>query len=307
MEKLIIVVFCYKKDYFLARLCIASIRYYYPEAEIYLLKDYLAGDFDSRELELAFKVTELDLGIKKYGWSAAKVHFLLSNYFSEQRVLTLDCDIVLAGRFLENLYLKTNGADFVVDPEFWENPYEGNVPRHYYNFADVEKFDPQFIFPGYVFNGGQMIVTPGKITTDQISPFFDTTTFPFYKRRDILPQVDQSLLNYLLPKLAQEGTVTLVAENFMVWSDGEEAKVIDLAKLKEGATYTFLIHWAGVLRVSHLAVMTRADILLFFEDYYYTKVPMGSLKKWVRRAVAASDFHLRGVYRKTLKPLLKKY
>jgi hypothetical protein len=306
MEKFIIVVFCYKKDYFMTRPCVASIRYFYPQAEIYLLKDYLAGDFDSQELEKAFDVKELDLGIRNYGWSAAKVHFLLSKQFVGQRVLTLDCDIVFAGRFLEDLYRKTEGIDFVVDPEYYASPYEGNVPLHYYKFDDVKLFDPSFEFPGYVFNGGQMLVKTDKIPVDYITPLFDAVTFPYYKRRDILPQVDQSLLNYLLPKLAKEGKLTLGAENFMAWSNGQEALNVNLAKLKEGETYPFLIHWAGVLRVADFSLMTRADILLFFENYYYSKVPLGTIKKKARRAIATSDFHLRKFYRNTVKPLLGK-
>lgn len=310
MDKFIIVVFCYKKDYFMVRPCVASIRYFYPDAEIYLLKDYLAGEFDSKEVEQAFHVKELTLGIRHYGWSAAKVHFILSDLFAGQRVLTLDCDIILAGRFLEDLYQKTAGADFVVNPEFYSNPYEGNIPIHYYKFDDVQSFDPDFVFPGYVFNGGQMLLNTGRVPAEAIASLFNTQTFPFYTRRDIFPQVDQSLLNYLLPKLAHEGVVTLATEHFMVWSDGPEARAIDLEKLKAGDTYPFLIHWAGVLRVADLAQMSRADILLFFEDYYYSKVPNGNFKKQFRRLLAKIDYQtetfMRSVYQKTLKPLIKK-
>lgn len=307
MEKIILVVSCYKRDYFLVRPCVASIRYYYPEVEVYLLKDYLGGEFDSSELEQAFEVKNVDLGIRKFGWGSAKVHFILSQKFAGQRVVLIDSDTVLTGRFLEELYRKTQGIDFVVDPEYYQSPYEGNVPLHYYKFDDIKAFDPDFIFPGYVFNTGQMLVTPGKVTPTDIAPFFDPTAFPYYKRLDILPQVDQSILNYILPKMAQQGRLTLAAEpNLMAWSDGPVTRDMDLEKIKQGNSYASIVHWAGTLRISHLAQMTRPDILLFFEDYYYSKVPMGSLKKRTRRTIAASDYHLRNLYRSTLKPLLKR-
>lgn len=36
---LTVVVCCNRKDYFFARICVASIRYYYPEINIEIIKD----------------------------------------------------------------------------------------------------------------------------------------------------------------------------------------------------------------------------------------------------------------------------
>jgi len=305
MEKLIVVVSCYKKDFFLTRTCVASIKYFHPEAEVYLLKDYLAGDFDSSELEQAFQVKLIDLGKREYGWGAAKVHFILSDIFKGQRVFIIDSDTIFAGKFLTKLYEKTKGSDFVVDPEFYASPYEGNVPLHYYKFDELKEFDRDFVFPGFVFNTGHLIVTPGKVTPKDATELFDIATFPYYKRLDILYMPDQSLFNYLLPKMRDEGLLTLIPEPIMVWSEGSPAAAVDLEKLKAGDTYPFLIHWAGALRISYLNKMTRSDILLFFEDYYYTKVPFGKMKKNTRRMIAMSDYYLRKWYRRTIKPVIK--
>ena len=306
MESLIVVVSCYSKDYFLTRVCVASIKYYYPEADVYILKDSLAGEFDTTELEQAFQVKLLDLGKKEYGWGAAKIHFILSEIFNNQRVLLLDSDTVLAGRFLHELYSRNQAANFIVDAEYYSSPYEGNVPLHYYKYDDIVKYDKNFTFPGFVFNTGHLVVTPGKIKKNDTEDLFDITVFPYYKRLDILPMPDQSLLNYLLPTMDSKGLIKLAAEKIMQWSEGEEVASIDLDQLKRGNTYPYIIHWAGALRVSHLRAMTRPDILLFFEDYYYSKVPFGSAKKQVRRLISLSDFYLRNTYRTTLKPLLKR-
>ena len=51
MEKKIIVVITYKTLYFFTRICIASVRYFYPDADIYIIKDNLAGEFNTAELE----------------------------------------------------------------------------------------------------------------------------------------------------------------------------------------------------------------------------------------------------------------
>lgn len=306
MENLIVVVSCYKGDFFLTKICVASIKYYHPEAEVYLLKDSLAGYFDSSELEKAFQVQVLDLGIDKYGWGAAKVHFILSNKFKNQRVFILDSDIVFVGRFLRELFDNTKGMDFVVNPDYYQTPYEGTVPLHYYRFDNIKKFDPAFSFIGYVFNTGHLIVTPNKLTASDAESLFDIEMLPYYKRLDILPQVDQSLFNYLLPKMSQQELLTLKEVPFMIWSDGPEAKALVLREVQEGNTYPFLIHWAGVTRIPNLDKMTRSDILHFFQDYYYSKVPLGNLKKLLHMAQARADYHLRGWYRSVIKSIPRK-
>ena len=42
-----IVVACFKKDIHIARICVASVRYWYPDIDIYLLKDLSFGDFSN--------------------------------------------------------------------------------------------------------------------------------------------------------------------------------------------------------------------------------------------------------------------
>jgi len=299
-----IVIVTYKHGYFLSRLCVASIRYFYPNIDIYLVKDCLNGSFDSAELERAFNVKVLDLGISKFGWSAAKVHLMFAEQFRGRKVLSLDNDIIFAGRFLEALSETAEQFDFVVDPDFQVDPRGAAVKRHYYDYDKVLEFDPAFQYPGYVFNGGQMVITPGLLDKNKLKCVFDLDAFPFYNKLDVFYQYDQSLLNYFLPRQAQDGAIRLGTFPMMRWSDGEEVKSLSLDRLKEGKDYQFLIHYAGVLRVTDLSKMTRSDILLFFEDYYYDHVPSGAFKKQYQRALAKGDFHLRKAYRKYVKPLI---
>ena len=62
INDLTIVVCCHKKDYFLARICVASIRYYYPSILIELVKDEGNGKFNTTELEKNLHVKAVDLG-----------------------------------------------------------------------------------------------------------------------------------------------------------------------------------------------------------------------------------------------------
>lgn len=305
MEKKIVVIITYKTLYFFTRICAASVRYFYPDADIYIVKDNSAGEFDTAELEQALAVKQLDLGTDKYGWSAAKVHLLASDKFQGQRVFSIDCDIVLIGRFLDDLYKQTEGTDFVVDADYDADVDSEEFKRHYYALDTIREMDPDFEYPGYVFNGGQAVVTTGKVTRELLAPYFDVSTFPYYKRLDVLPQADQSLLNYMLPTLKRQGKIKIAPVKFMLWSDEAKTKSLQLEKIKEGVDYPYVIHWAGVLRIPYLDAMTRPDILHFFQDYYYSKVPFGGAVKRARALLAASDYYLRNLYRKTLKPLIK--
>ena len=40
-----------KTDLWFCRICIASIRFYYPDVEIYIIKDELNGFFSTNEME----------------------------------------------------------------------------------------------------------------------------------------------------------------------------------------------------------------------------------------------------------------
>jgi len=51
-----VVISCYVLDVHLTRECVASIRYWYPNVPIWLLKDRRYGDFSTREIESQWNV-----------------------------------------------------------------------------------------------------------------------------------------------------------------------------------------------------------------------------------------------------------
>jgi lipopolysaccharide biosynthesis glycosyltransferase len=301
-----IIICCNKNDFFLTRICVASIRYYYPDVDIFLVKDFLNGPFSSTELERAMNVKILDLGPRKFGWSAAKMYLLLGNQFPGEKLLSLDSDIIFAGRFLEKISQDAKGFDFVVNKEPNDDPYSEFVTKHYYDFKYLNKIDPAFQFPGYFFNGGQMIITTGKLKQSEVIDYFELDSFPYWKQLDKMPFVDQSLLNYMLPKKEQNGEMKILKTKFMLWSESMEVKELDIDQVKKGEKYLYLIHWAGALRIPYINKMTRADLLVFFEDFYYSNVPLGNLKKIKRKTLAASDYFLRLFYRNTIKKIIRR-
>jgi hypothetical protein len=74
-NEITIVVFANAKDFFLTKICIASIRYFYPDVEIFIVKDELNGKFYSRTLEKKFNTKELKLSKKYFGWGGQNFIF----------------------------------------------------------------------------------------------------------------------------------------------------------------------------------------------------------------------------------------
>lgn len=284
-QQIKIVIFCYRKDYYFTRICVASIRYYYPNIQIYLVKDYKDGYFSSQDLEKYFGCTVLDLGVRIYGWGTAKIHFLLQTRLKKERYLILDTDTVFIGPVLSQVK-KIPDADFIVSPERIGKRPEGPFFRRiYYPYSWVKRVFPDLHFPGYIFNSGQFIGTPGILVAKDIAPVFDPTIFPYWRKRSkgYLRSSDQGLLNIMLPLMAHRGDIQLKAVPFMWWSESKKVKSsIVLEKIKHG-TYPYLIHWAGPYKNPNIWTMTRADILDFFQRAYYRRLPLGTLRYFVNR------------------------
>lgn len=298
VEDLTVVVCCNKDDYYFARICIASIRYYYPHIVIELVKDNGNGHFDTIETERCFNVVNVDLGVKKMGWSAAKLLYLYK-FPAGKKVLILDADIVFISPFLEKLLPLIEQSEYVVSIEKEADPYAEWVKGVYFDTKKIEQRFPEYQFPGYFFNAGQMFVTTGAIDKNILNDFFDTNRYPFWKQRELFPLVDQSLYNYLLPTLDKQQKIKLGTAEFMVWSKSQKLQEIPLDKvINKQLVEEGIIHWAGDIRTPLLERMNRADILLFFEDVYYKQVRLAQFKKRYRRIKPKIKLLLRDKYRK---------
>ena len=59
---------CTRGDFRLTRICVASIRYWYSDIPIVLIKDLMNGDFDTTEVEKHFNVSLYEQKVRAYGW-----------------------------------------------------------------------------------------------------------------------------------------------------------------------------------------------------------------------------------------------
>lgn len=297
IDNLTIAVCCNKKDFFMAKICVASIRYYYPDIALEIIKDVGNGDFDTIEIEKCFSVKNIDFGISNMGWSGAKFHYLY-NVSKGKKVLLLDADIVFIGPFLERLLSSMGENDYLVSIEEEPNPYADWVRFVYFDVKKIESHFPDYKFPGFFFNAGQIFTTTGAIHENILNQFFDPDNYPYWKNKDLFPLVDQSVYNYLLPVLEAEKKIKLGKEKFMIWAKSEQALNMQLEALSEKTLEIGLIHWAGCLRFNYVSKMVRGDILVFFENLYYEKLRAGTSRRITLRIIHASKYYLKQLYYK---------
>jgi len=164
-----VVIACFKKDLFLLRPCVASIRYWYPDIEIYLLKDYIKGDFSTKEFEKYWDVKIFPATRRTFGWPWSKLAVALHE--NKEKFLFLDSDIVLAGKVLDEL--NKYDDDFIVTGIKDEDKQSHNVNAHYIDMKEMGKFDPSYSYPGFAFNGGQIVMTSDLLKEKDFSTVID--------------------------------------------------------------------------------------------------------------------------------------
>lgn len=272
-----VVIACFRNDLFLLRSCVASIRYWYPDVEMYLLKDYIKGDFSTEEIEKYWNVKIFPAARRVFGWPWSKLALVLSE--RKDRFLFLDSDVVLLGRVLDAL--NECEEDFIVTGIREEDKRSHNVNAHYIDMAEMERFDPSYRYPGFAFNGGQMVLTSGLLTEADLSPVIDLGETITNRYPHIFKHGDQGVLNYIFAKAHSEGKISLKYSDFWIWPGLPAAEEIGIDSIREKVGIPYVLHWAGVKPVDFRDYI-RADLIDFYTDYYYSRLPFGALKRKAR-------------------------
>jgi len=272
-----VVICCFKRDVHLLRICIASVRYWHPTIPVYLLKDEGHGKFSTEEIEKHWNAKVLETEFKKGGWGLTKLMALFAE--ENSRILLLDSDTVFLGPVLD--YLGQFEEDFVVTGVKSDDPSHYLIPRDYIAVDKVKEiFDKEYVYPGYGFNSGHIVMTRGLINKGDFHKLVDFTDSGFKAIAPVglFPHADQGIFNYIFAKKKQEGLCSVRYDDFWLWSGLEELSEISLERLQQKKGYNKIIHWAGT-KSHFISKMDRSDILFFYEDIYYQKLPFGSLRK----------------------------
>lgn len=255
----------YRRDFHLARVCVSSIRYWYPVIPIWLVKDMGAGDFDTETMERAFDVRVLDTGGKSFGWGFGKFEPLFQD--SGEPFLFMDADTVMTGPLLDRL--ADIDADFIVDEEVQPR---AKLLDLYFDPEAVGRMDPSYVYPGYTFNTGQWAATPGMLARKDFAGLVEWDPDPKPLRPDLFRQADQGLFNYLLHKKHSEGAIRLSRVPLMIWPEAHAADHVSLDAIRDRSpNEDRVIHWAGMKNTPH-AELPRRDIIDFFKGEYYRRV-----------------------------------
>lgn len=266
---------CFKKDLYLLKPCIASIRYWYPDAEIYLIKDYIQGTFSTKEIEKAFDVKIFPAQRRFFGWPWSKLAVILHE--PKDKFLFLDSDVVFLGRVLDRLNQYED--DFIVTGMEADDKNNPTFNAHYIDMAKMESFDPQYRFPGYGFNCGQIVITSGLMKEADCDAVIEFEPSITNKYPAIFKHGDQGALNYIFGKASQAGKIKTRYEDFWIWPGLPAADKISLGGIKRREGIPYVLHWAGI-KPTDFRKYARYDILKFYEDEYYKKIPFG---KWKQR------------------------
>ena len=287
----------HKADLRLTRICVASIRHWYPAIPIFLLKDETNGSFSTTEIEDRWNVSVWPTSKTSFGWGFIKLEPLFSA--SSMRYLVLDADIVFIGPLLEAL--ERFDGDFVVHGEVQPEAVMGDL------YFDIHRLraevDPAFSSVPFTFNTGQYVATGGVLTRRDFESVLEWSIPPRVRYPDFFNGGDQGVLNYVVLKKRAEGAVTVDCAQFMKWGP-ECVRGLDLQAIATFSPYPALIHWAG-MKKWRLSAMVRSDILRYFEREYYA-VLFGGRLRLVARIVRADVHRLsRWVFRQARTFLLR--
>lgn len=253
----------YKYDYRFCRACIGSIRYWYPDTPVCLIKDIGAGEFDTSYAEKTFNVSIFKTDKKNFGWGFGKWEPLFLD--GKGHFLVMDADTVITGPVLDRV--ANDEADFIVDDEIQPQDRFNEI---YYHQERIKSVFPDFTYPGYSFNEGQWFGPYGKIKRNDFNYILDWTKSPpksLYP--DIIYQGAQGHLNFHLHRLQANKLVTIIRKKLMIWPKDQNADFLKMEKImNRNVDYPYIIHWAGMPYL-FFSELNRSDIIKFYLNYYH--------------------------------------
>jgi hypothetical protein len=252
------------------RICVASIRYFYPGVAIRLL---IGGRLEPgliEELARYWSVTVADISEADWGWGFVKLEPLFRA--GRERFMVLDSDTVFCGKVLEAW--NSSAADFLVDDE---KQTETKTHELYYDWRKVAAIDSTAAPPQFVFNSGQWFGTSGILSRDDFAQLIVWNgRGPKLQHPQIFMCGEQGALNYLFNQKVRSGQISVDRRQIMRWP-GHGMDGINTNAVAERSAPPLVVHWAG-MKSFFLRSLVGADLLQFFETFYYSRLPGGRLR-----------------------------
>jgi hypothetical protein len=258
------------RDARLTRICIASIRYFYPDVPIKLLAGDIIQSGLAAEVKKYWNVDLVDLPVGDYGWGMVKLEPLFGPV--GQRFMVVDVDTVFTGKVLD-LRAQSDAPFFVDD----EQLSEANFKRLYYDWDKLRDIDANVQSATKAFNVGQWFGTAGLVQREEFDRWVEWTLPRRLRYPDLFMGGDQGVCNYVILQKEALAGLRIDRRTFMRWP-GNGMADLDVESVAGGTAPALVIHWAG-MKAIFLRNMVGGDLLQFFERFYYTKVPAGQLRR----------------------------
>jgi hypothetical protein len=267
------------RDARLTRICIASIRHFYPDVPIKLLAGDIIQPGLAEEVAKYWNVGLASLPVGDYGWGMVKLEPLFGA--PKQSFMVCDVDTVFTGPVLD-VRAKSDAPFFVDD----EQLSDADSRRLYYDWDKLRAIDPKVVSAIPAFNVGQWFGTAGLVKRDEFDRWIEWTLPRRLRYQQYFMGGDQGVTNYvLLQKEAYEG-LRIERHKLMRWPGYPNSlDGLDVASVAAKTAPPLVIHWAGV-KCLFLRNMVGYELLQYFENLYFSRLPFGR----VRRTVAAWRF-----------------
>ncbi len=290
-------IFCSKKDFYFARISIASIRYWNVAVPIRLVKDLSHGQFDTNLMAQCMGVEVMKTPFPNLGYYAKLYPFLEQQ--QNERIIIQDADSIWCSDLAA--VFSRYGADIVFDGYQPESRGE-TVNDWYFNFKKLKKAFPHYQYPGFVFNVGQMLVNTNAFSKTDFEPLLKWENEPKPKQDDIF-FYEQGMLNYLVAEKIRTNQATVAQQQLHIW--GWDNCVHEISKtFKDGPTqYPYLVHWYGK-KYGLISILPGAGLLKFYEQWYFKKCGLHKYNLHFTQLARTAKSPFRYVYH-MLKQLIK--
>jgi hypothetical protein len=260
------------RDARLTRICLASIRYFYPDVPIQILAGDALQSGLAQELKRHWGVEVANLPAGDYGWGLVKLEPLFGP--PGQRFLVMDVDTVFTGKVLD--VRAESDAPFFVDDERLS---DADFKRLYYDWDKLAAIDPQVQSARAAFNVGQWFGTAGLVPREAFDPWVEWTLPRRLRYPDLFMGGDQGVMNYVVLKQEALEGLRIARRTFMRWP-GDGMQGLDAESVTARTAPPLIVHWAG-MKATFLGDTVGGDLLRLFEDYYYSQMPHGLLRRWL--------------------------
>lgn len=286
--------------------CLASIKYWYPNIEIVIIKNQNNGRFNLDFLKRYYNVTFLYETTYSYGKFYGSLEPFISG--KNERFIIVDTDTAFTGRIID--FAETKTEDFVIDYEI--QPIE-KTKSLYWDSERIGEYISNFSDRWFTFNNGIMACMGNKIIISDFTDFmrWEKHQQPVILDSTVFPTYDQSAINVVINKKFEKKEITVAREKIMIYPPQftGSAETLLAGIIQKDAAEFRVIHWADTKNLK-LTQRPLANVFNFYADLFFndfTPLRSAILKFYLvylrREFSIKNNFHLK---MKKLKQIISK-